>query len=202
MSSSKFMVSHGVLSERVGDALMVVVPGRAEVVELTGQAVEVFRDVEAGKAVRPSLQALSYLEGLGIIESSGVSRRGLIKAGAVAASAGIAVMALPGVAAASSGFSDTPDMDVYGGSSGDPIGGSPTRRGIILGGWHLEELIPQGQAGVFQLLDQNFSVTARSGEPFFDINFTRDILEPDLAGQTATITYASLGLQFTYTFPV
>lgn len=36
MSALKFTVPRGVVSERVGNELMVVVPGRPEVVKLTG----------------------------------------------------------------------------------------------------------------------------------------------------------------------
>jgi hypothetical protein len=102
MSGSKFTVSRGVVCERVGDELMIVVPGHAEVVKLKGEAADVFLDVQAGRTPHASGNLTSELEALGIIEASGMSRRGLIKAGAIGAGAGIAVLAMPSVAAASS----------------------------------------------------------------------------------------------------
>jgi hypothetical protein len=102
MSGSKFTVSRGVVCERVGDELMIVVPGRTEVVKLTGEAADVFLDVQAGKTPHVSVTLTSELEALGIIEAAGMSRRGLIKAGAIGAGAGIAVLAMPSVAAANS----------------------------------------------------------------------------------------------------
>ena len=102
MSSSMFIVPRGVVSERVGGELMVVVPGRTEVVTLTGDAADVFLDVQAGKTPHASEKLMNDLEGLGLVQITGVSRRGLIKASAIGASAGIAVMAMPGVAAAAS----------------------------------------------------------------------------------------------------
>ena len=102
MSSSMFIVPRGVVSERVGGELMVVVPGRTEVVTLTGDAADVFLDVQAGKTPHASEKLMNDLEGLGLVQIAGMSRRGLIKASAIGVGAGIAVMAMPGVAAAAS----------------------------------------------------------------------------------------------------
>jgi len=99
----KATVTPGVIFERVGDDLMVIVPGNSDVVSLSGRPHEVLLDVLAGREVDPSEPALKTLGDLGIVTSPGMSRRGLIKAGAIGAGAGIAVMAMPSVAAASSG---------------------------------------------------------------------------------------------------
>jgi hypothetical protein len=102
MSTSRITVPTGVVAQRVGKDLMVLVPGRAEVVTLTGEAAEVFLDIEAGRAVHARDDIVSGLDAQGVIEIPGVSRRGLIKAGAIGTGAGIAVLAMPSVAAAAS----------------------------------------------------------------------------------------------------
>lgn len=215
MSRSKFTVPRGVVCESVGDELMVVVPGRTEVVTLTGETAEVFLDVQAGRTPHAAAQLTSELEALGLIEASGMSRRGLIKAGAIGAGAGIAVMAMPGVAAAASSLLIL-QMGEYGGNAGVAPN---TRKSIIFGAWGLEEFIPDGSVGVFKLLDQEFEVTDGadtpfgpfSGYPFFFnvvkidgirdfVVFTRDIPESELAGQTATVTFAALNIRVEYTF--
>jgi hypothetical protein len=109
----KATVTPGVIVERVGDDLMVVIPGNSDVVSLSGRPAEVFVDVQEGREVDPSEPALETLSELGIVTSPGMSRRGLIKAGAVGAGAGIAVMAMPGVAAASSEELTEFDGDVF-----------------------------------------------------------------------------------------
>jgi hypothetical protein len=102
MSTSRITVPTGVVAQRVGKDLMVLVPGRAEVVTLTGEAAEVFLDIQAGRAVHARDDIVSGLDAQGVIEIPGVSRRGLIKAGAIGAGAGIAVLSMPNVAAAAS----------------------------------------------------------------------------------------------------
>lgn len=98
----KYSVVPGVLIEHVGNDLMVVVPGKNDYVKLSGEAAEVLLAVQAGKTTSGYEVVLANLEQLGVITGTGMSRRGLIKAGAIGAGAGIAVMAMPSVAAASS----------------------------------------------------------------------------------------------------
>jgi hypothetical protein len=102
MSYSQVTISSGVISERVGDELLVIVPGRTGTVRLTGYAADLFLDIRAGTKVDTADLVVADLVDLGITQASGMSRRGLIKAGAIGAGAGIAVLAMPGVAAASS----------------------------------------------------------------------------------------------------
>jgi hypothetical protein len=92
----------GVMVERVGDDLMVIIPGNSDVVSVSGRPAEVLLDVKAGRKVDLADPALRDLVDLGIVSAPGISRRGLIKAGAIVAGAGVAVMAMPGVATASS----------------------------------------------------------------------------------------------------
>jgi hypothetical protein len=99
---TKYSLTPGVIVERVGDDLMVIVPGNNDVVSLSGRPAEVLLDVKAGRRVDSADSALGDLVNLGVITAPGLSRRGLIKAGAIGAGAGVAVLAMPGVAAASS----------------------------------------------------------------------------------------------------
>jgi hypothetical protein len=92
----------GVVVERVGGGLMVIVPGDSNVVSLTGRPAEVLSNVEASRKADLADPAVRDLVELGIVTAPGLSRRGLIKAGAISAGAGIAVLAVPGAAAASS----------------------------------------------------------------------------------------------------
>jgi hypothetical protein len=102
MSYSRVLISSGVISERVGNELLVIVPGRTDTVRLTGHAADLFLAIQAGSEVNASDPFVADLVDLGIVQASGMSRRGLIKAGAIGAGAGIAVLAMPSVAAASS----------------------------------------------------------------------------------------------------
>jgi hypothetical protein len=105
MAFSRVSISSGVIVERVGDELLVIVPGRADTVKLTGHACDVFLNIQTGNKVNTSDPVLVDLVDLGVVQASGISRRGLIKAGAIGIGAGIAVLAMPSVAAASSGMS-------------------------------------------------------------------------------------------------
>jgi hypothetical protein len=114
----------GVLVEQVGDDLMVVVPGRSDVMRLSGHTADIVHDVVSGTSVHVEDPAVADLIDLGILTSPGLSRRGLIKAGAISAGAGVAVLAMPGVAAASS---DEPTND-------QPANDQPTR---LVGGFSI-----------------------------------------------------------------
>jgi hypothetical protein len=110
---TEVVLSPGVIVEHVGGELLVVVPGHTDVVKLTGGVAKVLEDIRAGKPVDLSHPAVSHLLELGIVSTPGVSRRGLIKAGAIGAGAGIAVLTMPGVAAAASSENAVIDVDLY-----------------------------------------------------------------------------------------
>jgi hypothetical protein len=101
----RIAIATGVVVEDLGADLMVMVPGSPEVLTLTGNSANAVRRVQSGS---PAVidAAVSDLVRLGVLETTGLSRRGLVKAGAIGAGAGIAVMAMPSVAAASSGSYD------------------------------------------------------------------------------------------------
>jgi len=103
-----YCLTPGVIVERVGDDLMVIVPGSTDVVQLSGPPADVLLDVQAGRKIDSTEPALRDLVDLGVVTAPGLSRRGLIKAGAIGAGAGIAVLAMPGVAAASSDGGNPP----------------------------------------------------------------------------------------------
>jgi hypothetical protein len=118
----KVSLSPGVVVEEVGNGVLVMVPGSQDVVSLSGRAAEVVRSVQSGFSVVDD-SLVAELAGLGVVEVSGISRRGLIKTGAIGAGAGIAVLAMPGVAAASSGpTGDSGSTGDSGPTSDDAIG--------------------------------------------------------------------------------
>lgn len=92
----------GAVIEPVGDDAMVMMPGNTDVLRITGPAAETLRNIVAGQPVDASTPAVLELANHGIISTSAMSRRGLIRAGAIGAGAGIAVLAMPSVAAAAS----------------------------------------------------------------------------------------------------
>lgn len=102
MMSTNVSLVAGVVIERVGDDLMVIVPGNSDVVSLSGRPAEVLADVEAGRQVDSTDPALRDLVDLGVVSAPGLSRRGLIKVGAIGAGTGIAILALPSPAMAAS----------------------------------------------------------------------------------------------------
>ena len=102
-------VTPGVIVERVGDDLMVIIPGNTDVVSLSGRVADILLDVKAGKTVDSNDPAVHDLITLGVLTAPGMSRRGLITAGAIGAGAGITMMAMPAAAASSSGPGDEDD---------------------------------------------------------------------------------------------
>jgi len=102
MGSNRLAIASGVIIENVGDDLLVFTPSSTEAVRLTGAFADTVVAIQAGKSVDTSSQTVSDLVGLGIIEAAGLSRRGLITAGALGAGAGIALLSMPAAAASSS----------------------------------------------------------------------------------------------------
>ena len=92
----------GVVIEPVAGELLVAVPGQTEVLRLTGLIAETLLDIQAGKTVDASAPTVSDLVTLGVVAAPGVSRRGVLTAGAIGAGAGVVALSMPGVAAAAS----------------------------------------------------------------------------------------------------
>jgi hypothetical protein len=96
-------VNEAAVLEFVGEDVLVMTPGSTEILKLSGQAAHVVRSVHQGTPVAESRPEVPELIRLGVLTSGNhLSRRGFVRAGVMAAVAGIAVMAMPGVAAASS----------------------------------------------------------------------------------------------------
>ncbi len=201
------LITPGLIAERVGNELLVIVPGRTDTVRLTAHAADLFLDIQAGEKVDASDPAVAKLVDLGIVQASGLSRRGLVKAGAIGAVAGIAVMAMPSVAAASSTFRIVAMSFIFGSPDGDnytslmyEFGSARTDSDLV---------IPNDTPGVFALsglpgYSITFLASGYSMAPFL-YNYltiaTPGLPQSYLPGQTATITFASLNLRGTFFHP-
>jgi hypothetical protein len=104
---NKFRLNPACVLEVVGEEVFATVPGQVDVIRLSGDYARTVRNLDALDSQGVNPEVLHELERLGVIEPSkeGFSRRSLVKGGAVLAGAGIATLALPSVAAASSGIS-------------------------------------------------------------------------------------------------
>jgi hypothetical protein len=119
MTSNQLSIAPGVIIERIGDDVLVIVPRSTDVMRLSDDAARTIRAIQAGHApVLPTATVTELVERGVLVSEAGMSRRGLIKAGAIGAGAGIAVLAMPSVAAASSGPSGVPLVAIWAGPDG------------------------------------------------------------------------------------
>lgn len=94
----------GLVVETVGEDLLVLVPRSTDAIRLTGSAAEIVSALQAGGSVSDATPGLDELKALGIVSSgSGLSRRVLLRGGAIGLGSAAAVLAMPTAAAASSG---------------------------------------------------------------------------------------------------
>ena len=95
-------LARGVLVESVGEDLVVMVPpGRC--FKLSGRFARVIQRLQSGEPIHDD-EAIHQLQDIGILETpAAFSRRTVVRAGVLAAGAGMATLVLPGTAAASSG---------------------------------------------------------------------------------------------------
>ena len=104
MNTPKFVLAPGVIVEDLGSDSVVLIPGQSEVLTLSGDAAETIRRIRLGKNSDWADSSISELLDHGVIRTvDGLSRRGVVRAGVIGVGAGFAALALPGVAAASSG---------------------------------------------------------------------------------------------------
>jgi hypothetical protein len=104
LSESKVRLVAGVTVESVGEECVVMRPSSAEVIHLKDEAALLALRAAKGEQVVGPSEIVQQLVQVGVLEPMrGVSRRGLVKAGVIGAGTGVAVMAMPGAAAASSG---------------------------------------------------------------------------------------------------
>ena len=112
---SGLSLAKGVVVENMGTTVLVMIPGQHDVLTLTGPAADVVNAVVAGQHVSKNLEPeVELLLSAGVLTSP-MSRRNLLRAGAIGAGAGIAVLSMPSVAAASS-----PGGGTNGGANNDP----------------------------------------------------------------------------------
>ena len=103
MTNTRITIAAGVTIEEVAEDFMVMVPGAIDVLRVSGDAADAIRQIRAGKVIQPSGDTIAHLKDLGVVvDTPGMSRRGLLTVGAAGVGAGISVLALPSVAAASS----------------------------------------------------------------------------------------------------
>jgi hypothetical protein len=177
----KATVTPGVIVESVGDDLMVVVPGNSDVVSLTGRPAEVLLDVQAGRDVDPSDPALETLSDFGIVTSPGMSRRGLITAGALGAGAGVVMLSMPAAAAAGSG----PEDSNGGGTNG---GGEEPSEELLEFDGDVFAIYVQGSTTTEQVVMDEFQSAVDDLYILFFIEYTGSNLEEPTTKTTGTIT--------------
>lgn len=101
MQTGRVIIAPGVLIEDFGSHLLVMVPGSGDVLTLSGASADLVRDLQQGSLI--SIGACgSELLRRGILKPAGISRRSLLAAGTITATAGIGVLSLPAAAASSS----------------------------------------------------------------------------------------------------
>jgi hypothetical protein len=103
MKTEAFSIAPDAAAEVIGTDVLVYLSESSEVIRLSGVAAEAFLAIRAGQRVDPSDEGVRQLVAAGVARSVGLSRRGLVKAGAVGVGTGVVVMAMPSLAAASSG---------------------------------------------------------------------------------------------------
>lgn len=158
----------GVVVENMGTTVLVMIPGQHDVLTLTGPVADVVSAVVAGNPISEDLQPhTEHLIAAGVLTSP-LSRRNLLRAGAIGAGAGIAVLSMPSVAAASSpgggnGDDDGPSFGIQS-SSTDPL---PS-----FGVNDFRVTFPAGTTATITILsaDSSFTRTYTSGAVFTGFN--------------------------------
>lgn len=103
-------LAKGVVVERLGSTVLVMIPRQHNVLTLNGPVADVVTAVVAGQHISQDFEPeVDRLVSAGVLTNP-TSRRALLRAGAIGAGAAVAVLSMPGVAAASSPLAD-PDPD-------------------------------------------------------------------------------------------
>ena len=99
-----FVVQSGVSVEKVDTGYLVLLPGDDRVLHLTGEQAEAFDAARSGVAQLSDrlVPAMAGLVELGVVSTDSWTRRRVLQLGGAAAAAGMAVIALPTIAAADS----------------------------------------------------------------------------------------------------
>lgn len=100
----KLNLANGVIVEVMDEDVVVLIPGSSQVLRLSGDLAEAVLLLQSGRDVSLPAGVSQQLLQLGVaIREATPSRRSVLKAGGIGLGTGIALVALPGVAAASSG---------------------------------------------------------------------------------------------------
>ena len=119
MNNNRVSLVEGVIVESLGEELIVLVPGSMEIVRLDGDPANLLRRIMNGEPPSSSdSDSMSLLGQFGLLKSSAVSRRSVLRAGAVATGAGIALLSFPSAAAASSTGPNSSDNSLPAGEPG------------------------------------------------------------------------------------
>ena len=107
VKNAEYVFTPGVIVEDLGSDSAVLVLQASEVLTLSGDAATVVRRIRDGESVEGAESVVSDLVARGVIEpAQGMSRRGVVRAGVIGAGVGIAALAMPSIAAASSDGDD------------------------------------------------------------------------------------------------
>lgn len=101
--ANRLRIADGVIIEDLGDEVLLTAPGSGQAIRVSAEGREVIDSVRSGVAVDSGRPIVAQLVDAGVLTSSAViSRRGLVRVGAVGAVAGVGVFAMPTAALASS----------------------------------------------------------------------------------------------------
>jgi hypothetical protein len=120
----RLKLAPGVTIEHVGDEFLVLLPGSTEILRLSGDAAAAVRKIHQGKYGAIPPEVANFLVARGVFaRQDSISRRGVIKAGAIGVVSGAAVLTFPAVAAAASSDSNSDPYEMtlqgnYGSTNG------------------------------------------------------------------------------------
>ena len=165
VKNAEYVFTPGVIIEDLGSESAVYIPGVSEVLTLSGDAAAVIRRIRDGESVVGAEAVVSDLVVRGVIEpAQGMSRRGVVRAGVIGAGAGIAALAMPSVAAASSNV----------GQGGGGVSFGVFAFSSTLGGFFfspqpvsaINEIVANGNTSVVLEVDGNAQNGTWNGEDF------------------------------------
>jgi hypothetical protein len=165
-------LADGIFVEQLGGEVLVFITS-GDVARLTGDAADIVLGLQAGRPVDLNHPMASDLVDRRILVVPGLSRRGLITAGAAGAVAGITMVAMPGAAMASSGTSAVLPEQF-----------------IELNGYIQLYLLPEPE--YFFAIDDSFELPNNWPDPQ-PSNDVDDIGNLELLGTTFSVTGADLG---------
>jgi hypothetical protein len=208
VGKAKFWLSENLLIEKVGEETLVMHADSLESLRLTGEAAKIVEELQQnGRSSLPQSDAAAELLSAGILKTeqpSGLTRRSLLKSGAIGVGAGVATLALPTAAYASSvSYVEVTGVWVPRGGSGakflnndyawpDALGSSPT-------GTAPSALTIVSLAGLTTPYTVPLRTYDADGEDYVDWDDTTDNFDGLFAG-TAVGTFSWGGVDYRMTF--